>query len=81
MTPDVYANGLGPRVVRLEKECDRLHAINAALVTALERVKQGCLFSEDDSFGQIGVTEHPCIDKQLFNDICAALAKANGESP
>ena len=47
------------------------------LLEALERVRQACLFSEDD--GQIGVTADPHIDERLFNEICAAIAKAKGD--
>ena len=53
------------RAIAYERDC--LRAI-------LARVRQACLFSEDD--GRIGITTDPCIDEQLFNDIQAAIAKA-----
>ena len=51
-------------------ECDRLKTI-------LEKVKQTCLFDEDD--GQTGVTTDPHIGERLFNEICEATAKAKGD--
>lgn len=50
---------------RVEKDrADRLAAL-------LEQVKQACLFDDDD--GQIGITEEPTIDLELFDEICKAL--------
>ena len=58
----------------IRHERDRLKALNAELVRVLAKVRQACLFSEND--GRIGVTTDPCIDEQLFNDIQAAIAEA-----
>ncbi len=38
----------------------------------LEKVKQACLFGDDDA-GQIGVTTDPHIPSELFFEICANL--------
>ncbi len=54
---------------------DRAEVAEARVVElagALERIRQRCLFEEDD--GRTGVTTEPHIDEQLFNDICAVLS-------
>ena len=61
------------RVALLEAFLLRDEAEKQTMVGLLERVRQACLFSEDD--GQIGVTTDPHIDAQLFSDICTALSQ------
>lgn len=56
---------------------------NANLIAAapdlfglLREVRDACLYPEDDD--EIGITEEPTIDADLFGRICAALRKAEG---
>ena len=54
----------------------RLIAAAPDLLVLLEECKQACLFDDDD--GGIGVSEDAVIPADLFNRICAAIAKATG---
>lgn len=43
------------------------------MAIVLEKVRQACLFADDD--GQVGVTEDPHISSYLFYEICETLNK------
>ena len=59
-----------------EAKISALDIANEALATALEKCKQACLFTDDD--GQMSVTNDPCISNDLFDLICAVLARHRG---
>lgn len=50
----------------------------AKLREALGKVKQRCLFVDDD--GRIGVTQEPHIEDELFDEICQALTETEEQS-
>ena len=54
----------------------RLIAAAPELLEALKAVQQQCFFDDDN--GTIGVSEDVVIPPDLFNRICAAIAKATG---
>lgn len=48
------------------------------LLEALICVRETCLYTDDD--GRIAITYNPEISDELFNQICAVIAKATGET-
>ena len=73
---------MGERAKWASDATDRAEAAETCVVELaemLEKVRQCCLFSDDDA-GPIGVTTDPHIDEQLFKDICTVLSATPAEA-